>query len=62
MNEVLKIKKKLNYWGIKQQWLANKLDVSKTLLSLWLNGNYDMPTDKIKEAKEVLSEIPEPKE
>lgn len=62
MNEILKIRGKLKHWGIKQQWLADKLGVSKTLLSFWLTGVYTMPEDKLKEAKDILSDIPEPKE
>ena len=61
MNETSQIRKKLTYWGIKQQWLADKLGVSKTLLSFWLSGTYPIPDDKLKEAKSILSDIPEPK-
>lgn len=62
MNEANVIKKKLQAWGIKQQWLADKMGISKTLLSLWLSGTYDMPTHRIEEAKKHLDKIPMPKE
>jgi predicted transcriptional regulator len=60
MKEIREIKGKLWHWGIKQQWLADKLGVSKSLLSLWLSGTYDMPQDKVNEAKDLLKEIPRP--
>lgn len=54
------IKAKLDTWGIKRQWLADKLEVNKSHLSMWLNGTVDMPEDKIKEAEKCLGQIPEP--
>ncbi|MFW6047370.1 MAG: hypothetical protein ACOCP4_06275 [Candidatus Woesearchaeota archaeon] len=62
MGNVKIIKEKLNAWGIRQQWLADKLGVHKVTLSLWLTETQDMPEEKVREAKKILSKIPLPEE
>ena len=62
MNEAKTIKEKLQAWGIKQQWLADKLKVNKVTLSLWLTETQDMPDEKIREAKKILAKIPSPED
>lgn len=51
------IQKKLDGWGIKRQWLADKLGVNKATLSLWLSGTKDMPQEYIDKAKQLLSTL-----
>ena len=60
MNEVRNIKQKLDAWGIKYSWLAKKLQVSNTMLSMWMSGERDMPDYKLKEAKQYIEKLPMP--
>lgn len=60
MKDIREIKEKLRFWGIKQQWLADKLEVNKATLSLWLTGTYEMPQEKINEAKKYMDRLPMP--
>ena len=54
---VEKIRVKLDEWGIKHTWFAEQLGVSKTLLSLWLSNERQMPNDKNKQAVKILNEL-----
>jgi DNA-binding transcriptional regulator YiaG len=55
--EVRKIRERLEYWGIKNQWLAEKLDVNKSTLSQYLNGSKEMPEKHKKEALRLVPEV-----
>jgi len=58
MKDVRIIKLKMDTWGIKQKWLADRLGVNTANLSYWLSGTVDMPPDKVKQAKEILRKLP----
>lgn len=47
------IRRTLTEYGIKQQWLADKLGVSKGTISLWLSGR-NIPEDQRQRIKELL--------
>lgn len=53
------IRTKLDQWGIKHTWFAQQLGVSKSLLSLWLSSERQMPEDKYEQANKILSELGE---
>lgn len=40
--------------GLKQNWIAKKMNISKTLLSFYLSGTRPMPEDRRKELVELL--------
>ena len=50
---------KLDKWGIKHTWFADKLGVSKALLSLWLSNERQMPDEKNEQAEKILNELGE---
>jgi len=54
------IRNKLNEWGIKQQWLADQLGVSKVQLSKWLNGSSEMPDHMKEKAYSIVVKLPTP--
>jgi len=49
------IKSKLNDWGIKHSWFAEKMGVSKGLVSQWFSGELDMSEDHKSTAKDIIS-------
>ena len=53
------IREKLDKWGIKHTWFADKLGVSKALLSLWLSNERQMPDEKNEQAEKILNELGE---
>ncbi len=40
--------------GIKKGWIADKIGISKPLLSMYLSGVRTMPEDKERKIKELL--------
>jgi len=49
------IKSKLNDWGIKHGWFAEKMDVSKGLVSQWFSGELNMSEEQVTKAKGILN-------
>lgn len=50
-------KKKLNELNLTVKFLANKLDVSQTMMSYYVNGSRSIPPDIEREMKRVLNAI-----
>ncbi len=48
-------RKKIEEKGLKQKWIAEKLDVSETLLSLFLSDDRSLPEAKKEALKEILA-------
>ncbi|MCH7826996.1 MAG: hypothetical protein IIC75_03310 [Bacteroidetes bacterium] len=41
--------------GLKQSWIAKKLDISQTLLSFYLSGDRVIPEARKEKLKEILA-------
>ena len=46
---------KLKEKGIKQKWLAEKLNVSPAMISYWVKGQYQIPEIKKEHLKKLLA-------
>ena len=53
--DVKTLKSKTDGWGIKRNWLAKKLGVSETLISMWFSGEREMTTDQQLKADTIMS-------
>jgi len=53
------IKSKLNEWGIKHGWFAEKMGVSKGLVSQWFSNEQTMSEEQISKAKGILKGLGE---
>jgi len=47
-------KEKIKQKGIKQKWIANKLNLSDGLFSFYLSGDRTMPDDVKKKLEDIL--------
>jgi len=47
-------KEKIKQKGIKQKWIANKLNLSDGLFSFYLSGDRTMPEDVKKKLEDIL--------
>ena len=47
-------KKKIQEKGLRKDWIAKKLGISKTLFSFYINGNRSVPENIEKKLKEIL--------
>lgn len=53
--EVEEINRAINNLGLKKGFVASKMGISKTALSLWLNGKSKMPESRINQIKAILN-------
>lgn len=45
----------INSKGLKTTWIAKQLGVSRQLLSMFIHGNRNMKSDKVKELHKILN-------
>lgn len=50
----MEYKKKIAEKGLRKDWIAKKLGISKTLLSFYLNGDRSIPEERKKQLEEIL--------
>ncbi len=50
----MNFKEKIKQKGIKQKWIANKLNLSDGLFSFYLSGDRTMPEDVKKKLEDIL--------
>jgi len=55
--DVKTLKAKTDGGGIKRSWLADKMGVSQTLLSLWFSGEREMTSEQESKADNIMSEL-----
>jgi len=48
------LKKAIEDKGLKIKWVAEQVDVSPTLLSMYLSGNRNMPNDVKEKIEELI--------
>lgn len=54
---MIEIKKQILDLGLKQIWLAEKLEVSPAILNYWLQETRPIPDDKKKELKAIIKRL-----